>query len=86
MRNVLRLAKHVLYRCPGDEDACIEGRCMFCDGGLSMCVICGGAEGSLPTDCPGARMSDAQETAIMAGQLDYRRDGGWRHLLRSANR
>ncbi len=26
--------------------------CMYCDGGLAHCEICGGAEASLPIHCP----------------------------------
>lgn len=78
---VIRLAKHVLYRCPPGRAECAEGRCMFCEGGLSMCVICGGAECTLPTDCPGERMSEDTERQITAGTLDFLRRDGWVHIL-----
>jgi hypothetical protein len=48
---------------------------------LSHCKVCGGAEGSLPTLCPGRRLTEEEETAIYAGQLDFNHGpmsgGGW---------
>lgn len=43
------------------------------DSELSHCVICNGAEGSLPTRCPGRRLSPEDSDAIYAGQLDFDR-------------
>lgn len=43
---------------------------------LLHCKVCNGGEGSLPTDCPGQRMTPEQDDAVMAGQLDYR-NGVW---------
>lgn len=40
--------EHVLYKCP---DTC-EG-CMFCDGGLAMCVVCNQAEADMEEFCKG---------------------------------
>lgn len=77
MGTVLRLAKHVLFRCSGEKDECMEGRCMFCSGGLSMCTVCGGAEGSMPTDCPGEPMSWDTGQQVYEGLIDYRRGQGW---------
>lgn len=51
--------------------------CHLCHGGLALCSRCGGAEGSLPTDCPGERMSEEQDKAVYAGELDWRRETGW---------
>lgn len=56
--------------------SCNEEDCYPCGGGLAVCVICKGAEGSLPTECPGAKMTSEQDEAIMAGKLDYV-DGKW---------
>ena len=64
--------KHVRYVCQ-----CRKQYCQFCDGGLFSCTVCGGFEGSLPTDCPGVRMTEQQEQNIYAGQLDYREGRGW---------
>ena len=38
---------------------------------LSHCKICGGAEGSLPTLCPGRRMTAVESDAVYAGNLNF---------------
>ena len=55
------------------------GACPICDGGLLNCVICGGAEASLPTECPGHRMTATEADAVQADQLDFI-DGNWNYL------
>jgi hypothetical protein len=50
---------------------------MFCDGGLFSCTVCDGFEGTLPTDCPGTRMTQEQSDATYDGNLDYREGRGW---------
>jgi hypothetical protein len=49
-----------------------EGR----EDGLAVCLTCGGAEASLPTDCPGRRMTAEEQDDVQAGVRDYR-GGGW---------
>lgn len=46
------------------------------DDGLCHCKVCGGAEGSLPTDCPGTKMTQDQEDRVFGCTLDYRK-GEW---------
>lgn len=41
------------------------------EDGLSHCKICGGGEGSLPTLCPGRKLSAAELDEIYANKLDY---------------
>lgn len=66
--------KHVFHKCvPGDEDTC-----QICNGGLSLCNVCGGAEASLPTDCPGIRLTSADLDEIQSGAKDYV-NGFWNH-------
>lgn len=58
------------------EDSECDGMCNVCE--LFWCSVCWGAEGSLPTDCPSARMSESTEDSVFAGELDFREDrGGW---------
>lgn len=45
-------------------------------GELFYCGVCGGAEASLPAECPGRRMTSAEEGRVQAGALDFRR-GEW---------
>lgn len=50
--------------------------CAICDGGLSICTVCHGLEGSLTTDCPEAGITENQRSEIYGGCLDYR-NGAW---------
>jgi len=50
--------------------------CMFCDGGLYACSICGTMEGAVPSECPGYIIPLGKVQAIYAGELDYK-DGKW---------
>jgi hypothetical protein len=56
---------------------CERPYCAICEGGLANCTVCAGAEGSMPTDCPGVRMTPAQCDAVYAAKLDYRDGEGW---------
>lgn len=51
--------------------------CQICDGGLFLCKVCGGLEGSLATDCPGEQITIEQQDAIYAGKLDFVEGRGW---------
>lgn len=55
---------------------CSRTGCMFCDGGLWACTVCGGLEGGMPSTCPGEHMTPEQSKAVYAGLLDFR-DGRW---------
>ena len=46
------------------------------DDELLHCKRCGGAEGSLPTECPGEKMTEEQEQQVYDGDTDYR-NGIW---------
>lgn len=69
---IIRWPQHIRARCGGDHDGQELACCV-----LFLCRVCGGAEGSLPTDCPGARMSREQDDMVLAGELDFRSDRGW---------
>lgn len=65
--------KHTWYKYPKPHDA----GCMFCQGGLRHCTVCGGFEGTLTTDCCGRKITADEERRIYdLGTLDYRR-GAW---------
>lgn len=70
--SVINFPGHHWHRC-----ATTCNGCMFCHGGLAACTRCGGGEGSLPTDCPGVRMSADDADLVYAGVLDHRRGRGW---------
>ncbi|MEW6115633.1 MAG: hypothetical protein AB1553_01875 [Nitrospirota bacterium] len=67
---------------PAECDCGGTGHCNICDGGLAICKICGGAEGSLPTECPGEKMIAHQDEAVYAGKLDFF-NGQWTVILSS---
>ena len=46
------------------------------DGGLAQCLVCNGAEGSLPTECPGQPMTSHQDMDVYADRADFVR-GAW---------
>lgn len=41
------------------------------DDGLSWCAVCGGAEDTLPTECPGELMDAIQAEDVIAGRIDF---------------
>ncbi len=53
-------------------DTCtLEGRpCMICEGGVTICSVCGGAEGELLDVCPGVKLTPEQHA------WNYRRECG----------
>lgn len=63
--------KHQLHKCD-DPD------CSVCEGGLALCEVCGGAEASLPTDCPGRKMTVTEADNVQAGNVDFIDGIGWR--------
>ena len=66
--------KHKYYEC---LKPCETQYCQYCEGGLASCTVCGGGEGSLPTECPGDRMMYTLERAVHQGRVDFK-DGQWR--------
>lgn len=72
---VYRFPRHKRYNCDGRCTG--QSTCAFCEGGLFLCVVCAGAEGSLPTDCPGVKMPMDVSDAVYEGLVDYRA-GAWR--------
>ncbi len=66
--------KHELFK----HDVCDKpGRCCYCDGGLSFCTVCKGAEASLPTNCPGRPMVLFEINAVSNGTFDFIDGKGW---------
>ena len=73
MDNVVIFPKHKLH----GAHNCQDPDCNVCSGGLGVCERCGGAEASIPTDCPGEPMSQDQQDLVQSGQLDYNWQTGW---------
>lgn len=61
---------HILYT---DEDTEVPD--VICDPqgsvALSLCKICGGAEGAMPTNCPGRPLTTEELDLIQIGELDF---------------
>lgn len=72
----VKVVKHTLFECPCTGEICRTGYCPWNDGGLRYCTVCDGLEGSLPTDCPGRKMTKAEADAVYADDLDFE-DGEW---------
>lgn len=45
--------------------------------GVSACSVCNGAEGSLPQDCPGRRMTLDEESDVFTNDLEFIRGRWW---------
>lgn len=50
---------------------CHTENCIICDGGLSICTVCGCIEASLPTHCPGFNCWATHGQAIYKGEIDF---------------
>jgi hypothetical protein len=57
------------------------GVCEHCC--LAVCSVCGGAEGTLTTDCPGVKVGAERQEEIYETNLDYTDERGW-HLAETA--
>ena len=55
---------------------CNKYNCVICEGNLSICAVCGAAEGELTTECPGVKMTPDQKKGAYTGNLDYY-NGEW---------
>ena len=49
--------------------------CEHCS--LAVCSVCGGAEGTLTTDCPGVKIDSDRQQEVLETNLDYTDDRGW---------
>lgn len=61
--------EHTLKKCEGECSS--PGHCNWCDGGLAYCLVCTGAEASLPKDCPGYKMTEDQGRRVQYGWIDF---------------
>lgn len=68
--------KHTYKECATKQGKKCNCNWNICRGGLCFCTVCYGAEGTLPTECPGNRISSQLQDAIYYGEVDYK-DGQW---------
>lgn len=57
---------------------CDGQACMWCDGGLEYCKVCGSFEGATTTHCPGAQMDRFTIDKVYTTDLDFV-NGSWQH-------
>lgn len=72
---VVRWPNHLLHRRRDHTDPEDSETCQACI--LSLCKVCGGAEASMPTQCPGERMGYDLEQQVMRQEVDYDARRGW---------
>lgn len=60
----------------GEKRYCESYGCMWCDGGLEACSVCGSFEGATTTDCPGAEMHHFTRDKVYTTELDFV-NGNW---------
>lgn len=60
---------------PKDHN-CNNPYCPICEGGLSVCSVCGLLEGSLTTECPCVPSYQEYADDVYEGKIDYR-NGEW---------
>lgn len=58
---------------------CWHANCAICVGGFAYCTVCGGAEASLPSECPGRKMTREEHERVYNGELNFA-DGKWIEL------
>lgn len=51
---------------------CTEENCYICNGVLSFCTVCGGAEDGLTTHCLGRRISESEEKDVYLKIRDFK--------------
>ncbi len=58
--------KHKWHECE-----CHKPGCQFCDGGLGLCTVCGGFEGTLTTDCCCRQLTQEEQDEVYKGERDF---------------
>lgn len=61
------MTSHTFYK----YTDCENPHCNFCVGGLAYCTVCEGAEGLLPTECPGEPMDSETENLVYNEAVDF---------------
>jgi len=63
---MVKLTQHRWHKCE-------EENCFVCEGGLSLCVVCGQAEGTLGDYCPGPKIKKVKVRIAVGVDCD----GSW---------
>ena len=79
-RTALKHKQAACYNGIGGTFGC--DNCNACH--LAICTVCGGAEGTLTTDCPGVVIGQDIEKKIYDERRDYTTERGWHTLALDA--
>lgn len=60
--------EHTPHKC---IQPCTQDYCVYCEGGLIFCTVCGGFEGSLTDVCCGFQLHSTVLEAIYKGGLNF---------------
>jgi hypothetical protein len=63
--------EHVWMKCATSRGKDCDCSGNICRGGLGICKVCIGAEGALPTHCPGVPMTEEQMDDVYECRRDY---------------
>lgn len=69
-----RKTGHIWFEHNAENPCTYEGGtgCPYCDGGLSLCIVCNALEGALTTECCGRPITEEEERQIYnEGTLDF---------------
>lgn len=76
-KTLAALADALVIRTPHKWRECKCGECYFCRSELTNCIVCGGFEGTLTTDCCGRKLTNEEADRIYRlANLDFR-NGEW---------
>jgi hypothetical protein len=77
--NIDERSCHIWFKCEPNahDDDYYAIHCMFCDGGLSACTVCGGLEGALTTQCPGRKLTEDELDRVYGFLLDFNHNRWW---------
>ncbi len=64
--------KHTPDTCNVERGEECDCQGYYCRGGLMACTVCYGIEGTLPTVCPGRKMSVNLREEVYQARADYR--------------
>lgn len=68
--------KHEFYTEKDVDETSDEIAYFIVEMGLDVCKVCGGAESSLATECPGEKITYEQRKAIHLSEIDFK-NGCW---------
>ncbi len=53
------------------HENCTKNNCLICDGGILVCIVCGGAEIELTEDCCERELTEDEKIKIAKKDIDF---------------